>query len=189
MNNNQWSFSDDNEWYTCFVDVENFVNHNSNIDFSKLIVWFPFDKKESAFVRFWKSKNWKYVESHIDEGEDFYNFEPVYYDLIISNPPFKGKRKIIERLIKLKKPFALIFGIQCFNSGGFSAELSKLKNLSLIFLQQRIKFHKGDETIKLSSPTFHSMWIMDGKIWEKKNKFYINKRQKKWNQIKKQKMK
>lgn len=189
MNKNQWTFKDDNEWYTCLIDVENFVNHNSNIDFSKLIVWFPFDKKESAFVRFWKSKNWKYVESHIDAGEDFYNFEPVDYDLIISNPPFKGKRKIIERLIELKKPFALIFGIQCFNSGGFSAELSKLKNLSLIFLQKRIKFHKGDETIKLSSPTFHSMWIMDGKIWEKKISFILIKEEKKWNQKTKQKMK
>lgn len=164
--NELWKFSADNEWYTCLIDVENFVNHN-NFNFENLTVWFPFDNESSAFVKYWKNKGWNFVNSHIDEGKNFYEYEPEKYDLIISNPPFKGKSKIIKRLIEIDKPFALIFGIQCFNSGGFTSELSKVKDLGMTFAQRRMKFHKGIELEKSPSPTFHSMWISSRLIPEK----------------------
>ena len=170
---NKLTFGDDDEWYTCEIDIDNFVKQNNNVDFSKIIVWLPFDNENSAFVKYWKKKGWRYICSHIECGKDFYKYEPKKYDLIISNPPFKGKKNIIERMIELDKPFAFLFGIQCFNSGGFIAELSKVKDLKMIFLQQRIKFHKGDENAKLTSPTFHSMWIMSGSIWKDKISFML----------------
>ena len=176
-NNNQWNFNDDDEWYTCTVDVENFVKYNHNLDFSKVLVWFPFDNQNSAFVKYWKNKGWNFVNSHIEEGKNFYEYEPDFkYDLIISNPPFKRKVKIIERLIEIDKPFALIFGIQCFSSGSFTTELSKLRDLKMIFLQQRMKFHKGDETIKLTSPSFHSMWILNAFDWVPKIGFILKEK-------------
>ena len=111
----------------------------------------------------------KVIYSHISTDQDFYKYEPKqHYDIIISNPPFKNKQKTMERLVELNKPFAMIYGIQCFNSGGFTRELKNVKNLQFLLLCKRIKFHKGIEDNKLPSPTFHSMWIcndlLDSKI-------------------------
>ena len=54
-------------------------------------VWCPFDKKCSNFVKLISKTN-KVVYSHIDEGKDFFNYEPEQWDIIISNPPFTNKR-------------------------------------------------------------------------------------------------
>ncbi len=63
----------------------------------------------------------------------------------------------MKRLVELNKPFALIFGIQCFSSGSFTRELNRVKNLQMMFLCKRLKFHKGIELDKAPTPSFHSM--------------------------------
>lgn len=160
-------FNDDNEYYTFKKDVENFLN---NVDIAKdKVIWCPFDNENSAFVKVLREGGWEVICSHISNGKDFYNYEPKgHYDIILSNPPFKNKAKTMKRLIELNKPFAMIYGIQCFNSGGFTRELKNVKNLQFLLLCKRIKFHKGIENEKLPNPTFHSMWIcndlLDSKI-------------------------
>lgn len=52
------------------------------------VVWCPFDKGWSAFVQCLKERGNEVVYSHIDEGKDFLTYEPPYFDLILSNPPF-----------------------------------------------------------------------------------------------------
>lgn len=153
-----YQFKEDNEYYTFKKDVENFLD-NVNISKDK-IIWCPFDTDDSAFVKVLREREYKVINTHISTGQDFYDYEPKeHYDIILSNPPFKGKAKTIERLIKLNKPFAMIYGIQCFNSGGFTRLLNNVNNLEMLFLCKRLKFHKGVEDNKVPSPTFHSMWI------------------------------
>lgn len=156
-----WNFKNDNEWYTFKKDVEKFLDF-MGIDNTK-VIWCPFDTEESAFVKVLKDRGYKVIHSHISLGQDFYNYEPQeHYDLILSNLPFNGKRKLVERCIELNKPFALIFGIQCFNSGAFTATLNRLEDLKFVFVPNRMKFHKGVEDEKLTAPSFHSMWICNG---------------------------
>lgn len=53
-----------------------------------LVIWCPFDKKDSEFVKILSKTN-EVIYSHIENGEDFYNYEPEKsWDIIISNPPF-----------------------------------------------------------------------------------------------------
>ena len=59
-------------------------------------VWCPFDKAESEFVK-QISQTHSVEYSHIDEGKDFFAYEPVHFDVIVSNPPFTNKRKFFER--------------------------------------------------------------------------------------------
>lgn len=153
-----FNFKDDNEYYTFKKDVENFLN---NVDIPKdKIIWCPFDNENSAFVKVLKGYDYKVIYSHIDYGQDFFTYEPnEHYDYIISNPPFRNKALFLKRLIELNKPFAMIYGIQCFSSGEFVRLLDKVKGLSFIFLDKRMKFHKGIEDPKLPAPSFHSMWI------------------------------
>ena len=46
------------------------------------------------------------VYLHLESGQDFFTYEPEKWDMIVSNPPFKGKRKIFERALSFNKPFA-----------------------------------------------------------------------------------
>lgn len=152
-------FNEDNEYYTFEKDVRDFMNL-CNLDKSK-VIWCPFDTNESNFVKVLNELGYKVINTHISSGEDFFNYQPSNYDVIISNPPFKGKAKVMERLIKLNKPFGLIYGIQCFNSGGFVSLLKELNNLQMVFLTRRIKFFKEKNAKPKGTPqpTFHSMWI------------------------------
>ena len=83
---------------------------NIRYPYSKVLtIWCPFDKEESNFVILLKEAWFKVIFSHIDNWEDFYNYQPKEnYDIMISNPPFTNKRKIFERAIELWKPFAFL---------------------------------------------------------------------------------
>ena len=62
------------------------------------IVWCPFDTEESNFV-IELSKTHNVVYSHIDYGQDFYDYQPnVDWDILISNPPFTKKDKYLKEL-------------------------------------------------------------------------------------------
>ncbi|WP_412031272.1 sugar-phosphate nucleotidyltransferase [Metamycoplasma buccale] len=158
MNKYNFNFNkNDVEWYTKKTDILKFLEL-AKIDKTKTI-WCPFDNKNSNFVKVLKEQGYNIIYSHISLDQDFYKYEPKQkYDLIISNPPFKGKSQTLKRLIQLNKPFAMIYGIQCFNSGGFVKELKNVKNLQLIFLNKRMQFFKESENEK-GSCSFHSLWI------------------------------
>lgn len=155
-----YNLKNDNEWYTFEKDVEQFVNNNI-FWLANLTIWCPFDNKDSAFVKVLKNKGFNVIFSHTDNDKDFYSWAPPTdkYDLIMSNPPFRGKDKLLKRLIELNKPFAMIFGAQCFNSGKFINLLDDVHNLQFQFVSKRMKFHKGDTSIKTTAPPFHSLWI------------------------------
>ena len=70
-------------------------------------VWCPFDTEESQFV-IQISKQNKVIRSHLESGQDFFDYEPDEWDMIVSNPPFTDKRKFFERALSFNKPFALI---------------------------------------------------------------------------------
>lgn len=40
------------------------------------VVWCPFDKRDSRFVVLLKEAGFKVINSHIDDGQDFYTYEP-----------------------------------------------------------------------------------------------------------------
>ena len=78
------------------------------------IFWCPFDTKNSEFCLFLKKYNYQYIYSHIITGQDFFKYEPEF-DIAISNPPFSKKIEVFDKLIKTKKPFAMIMNIMALN--------------------------------------------------------------------------
>jgi hypothetical protein len=94
------------------------------------IVWCPFDDESSEFVKQISKKN-IVVSSHINEGKDFFEYEPKEWDVIISNPPFTNKRKFFERALSFGKPFALIMTNTWLNDSA-PKQLFKDKDLQLL---------------------------------------------------------
>ena len=102
------------------------------------IVWCPFDTKESEFVKQIGRQN-KVVFSHISAGQDFFDYEPHQWDVLISNPPFTNKRKYFERALSFNKPFALIMTNTWLNDAA-PKQLFKHKELQLLLFDKRMKF-------------------------------------------------
>lgn len=120
------------------------------------IVWCPFDKADSEFVQQISKAGFEVVHSHIDEGLDFYDYEPDLWNVIISNPPFTGKRRIFERALSFDKPFALIMSNTWLNDAA-PKKLFMNKQLELLMFEQRMLFsNRGhiDKKITFSSSYF-----------------------------------
>ncbi|WGI36933.1 hypothetical protein [Mesomycoplasma lagogenitalium] len=137
---NFFNFNNDDEWYTTKEDVQFFID-NANINKNK-IIWCPFDLKNSNFVTTFRKNGYKVVHSHINNEKDFYKYQPKKWDIIVSNPPFKNKNKLLVRLLEFNKPWALIFGIQALNSERFCNELQKFSNIEYVHLKRRMCFTK-----------------------------------------------
>lgn len=82
------------------------------------------------------------ARSHIDEGQDFFTYEPENYDVIVSNPPFSIKDKILKRLYELDKPFAILLPLNSLQ-GKSRYEYFK-QGVQILSFDQRIGYHNLD---------------------------------------------
>lgn len=103
------------------------------------IIWCPFDTKESQFVIQLRKEGYNVVYSHIDNWQDFFEYEPKEWDIIVSNPPFTNKKKYFERALSFNKPFALIMTLTWLNDSAPKI-LFKEKDLELLMFNKRMKF-------------------------------------------------
>lgn len=135
-------------------------------------VWCPFDTKESNFVKIIKEAGFQVVHSHISEGMDFFAYEPDNWDVIISNPPFTGKRKIFERALSFGKPFALIMSNTWLNDAA-PKQLFRDRELQLLMFEERMKFENNgtvQNKITFSSSYFCCDFLPKQIIMEKLGK-------------------
>lgn len=124
-------------------------------------IWCPFDKAWSAFVQILKKDN-IVLYSHIDEGQDFFNYQPDDFDLIISNPPFSVKDQVLERCYTLGKPFALLLPVNSIQ-GKKRVSLFKKHDLELLIFDGRIDFHTRGNFVETSKNThFGSAYFCRG---------------------------
>lgn len=77
-----------------------------------VVIWCPFDNNDSEFVKVFQEEGYDVIYSHLEMGQDFFEYEPPRsYDIIISNPPFSKKDEILRRLCELGKPYAMLLPI------------------------------------------------------------------------------
>jgi hypothetical protein len=123
-----------------------------------VIVWCPFDTEESEFVKQISRQN-DVIYSHISYGQDFFQYEPEDWNVIISNPPFTNKRKFFERAISFNKPFALIMTNTWLNDSA-PKQLFKNKDLQLLMFDRRMKFISPDgrDNSKITFSSSYYCW-------------------------------
>lgn len=129
-------------------------------------IWCPFDKEWSAFYQSFKKNGYKTIRSHIDDGQDFFTYEPEHYDIIVSNPPFSIKDNIIKRLYELNKPFAVLLPL---NSLQGKSRYKYFKNgIQLLSFDQRIGFHNQNSMdIAIEGSPFATAYFIGGDILPK----------------------
>jgi len=119
-------------------------------------VWCPFDTDASEFVRLISKQN-KVIKSHLDDGQDFLQWQPSEdWDVIVSNPPFSNKRKFFERALSFNKPFALIMTNTWLNDSTPKI-LFHDKDLQLLMFDKRMEFNQSDGKVN-NKITFSSSY-------------------------------
>lgn len=106
------------------------------------IIWCPFDEEWSAFYRRLKEEGYNVVRSSLKDGQDFFTYEPDKWDMIVSNPPFSSKDKVLERLYSFKKPFAILLPLNSLQ--GKTRFKFFTQGIQLLSFDSRISFHKPD---------------------------------------------
>lgn len=135
------------EVYTPEEAVKPIVKHlkhfQSNTQKEKLIIWCPFDTEESNYVAVLRSAGFEVIATHIDNGQNFFYYEPEYYDVIVSNPPFSVKDAIIQRLYELNKPYAMLLPIPTLQG---QKRFPYMKDCQALVFDKRINYFKDMKT-------------------------------------------
>lgn len=138
------------------------------------IIWCPFDKEDSEFVKVLTEQGYKVVYSHIENGQDFYTYEPKEWDILVSNPPFTNKRQIFERALSFGKPFALIMSNTWLNDSA-PKQVFKDKQLQLLMFEERMKFSNNgvvQNKITFSSSYFCYNLLPKDIVMDKLSNYY-----------------
>ena len=85
---------------------------------------------------------WQVVRSSIEEGQDFFEYMPDDFDVIVSNPPFTKKDEVLRRLYEIGKPFAILLPLNSLQ-GVSRFEFFK-QGIQLLSFDKRIGFHSPD---------------------------------------------
>ena len=143
------------EWYTPASAVEPIVKYITEYP----VVWCPFDTEESNFVQVLRQKDFQVISSHIDEGKDFFTYEPEQWDILVSNPPYSLRNEILARAISFNKPFALLMNTNGLFDSKIRFDMFKTINFSLSYLRGRVNYMKEYGQVEKSSPPFQSAYI------------------------------
>ena len=102
-------------------------------------IWCPFDEEWSAFYQFLSEKGYEVERSSLKEGQDFFRYEPEYWDILVSNPPFSKKNEVLKRAFSFQKPFALLLPV---NSIQGKARYKIFNNeIQMLSFDGRVDYH------------------------------------------------
>ena len=106
-------------------------------------IWCPFDKGFSKFVVLFQEAGFNVIYTHIDDGKNFFYYEPDEpYDIIISNPPFSCKDDVLKRLYELDKPYAILLPIPSLQG---QKRFPYMKDIQYLGFDKRINYYMDKE--------------------------------------------
>ena len=146
------------EQYTPYYAVEcllPYIQHWKN-----KIIWCPFDKEDSEFVKVLRENGFTITYSHISNGQDFFTYEPEHWDVILSNPPYHNKRAFIERADSFGKPWALLLPVNIISDSVLNDIFGDMSELTMLVPNKRTRFFNAlKPTANNSQPTFKACYI------------------------------
>lgn len=117
-------------------------------------------------MKVFREFGYKVEYSHIDEGRDFFTYEPKHWDIyepkhwdiLVSNPPFSKKNDVLQRAYELGKPFALLLPV---NSIQGKARFDIFKNdIQMLCFDSRIGFmNRGHMNEPVEGTSFGSAYF------------------------------
>jgi hypothetical protein len=155
------------ECYTTFNESKKLIDYLISNDLIKKdqIIWLPFDNHFSNIYKALKETEYQFVMTNLENAQDFYLYEPLHWDIIITNPPFSNRTNLMKRLISFNKPFIILQAVQLFNNQFAVNQLCNYTNdFKFLLPQSRMNFmtYNNDENVIKSSKngaSFYSFWL------------------------------
>ncbi len=120
-------------------------------------IWECTAVKESKIVSVLRDYGYNVIATHIDDGFDFFNYEPDDYDLNVTNPPYSLKDKFLRRAFELKKPFMFLLPITTLE-GLKRNKMFRENGIQLLIPDRRFNFMPE----KKSGTWFQTSWFTYG---------------------------
>jgi hypothetical protein len=131
------------------------------------VIWEPTAILESKIVKVLEEAGYKVVKSHIQDGKDFFTYEPEEYDMIITNPPYSIKDKFLKRAFQLEKPFMMLLPITTLE-GKVRGKMFSENKIQVIIPNKRFNFIEEKK-----GAWFQTSWFCS-KINLQKDLMFIN---------------
>lgn len=146
------------EYYTpkeAVLPILQYIDKGNKTNYT---IWCPFDDETSEYVKCIKEEGYNVIYSHIDEGKNFFYYEPEEpYDCIISNPPFSLKDDVLKRLDELNKPYAILLPLPTLQG---QKRFKYLIDSEVLIFDKRINFWQDKEHTKMvRGVAFASIYI------------------------------
>lgn len=117
-------------------------------------IWSPFRGNIGNNVKTLKKLNIEVVDN---DSIDFFDYEPETWDLILDNPPFSIKNRIVRRALSFKKPVILILPLLCARNKWVKKLCQEFQaDLTLAMPSKRIQYEMNGE------PTY---WNLQETAW------------------------
>ena len=110
--------------------------------FKNKIFWECTDFGKSNITKVLKEKGFKVISSHINDGKDFFNWQPEKWDVLITNPPYSLKDNFLERAYELGKPFCMLLPLTALE-GIQRGKMFRENGIELLVLDRRLNFLKN----------------------------------------------
>lgn len=136
------SDKEDSELYTPAFAVDPIIKYLPK----DKVIWCPFSEEWSMFYQRLKEDGFNVVRSSLSEGKDFFTYEPDKWDLIIDNPPFSIKDKVLERLYLFNKPFAVLLPLNSLQGKTRYKYFSQ--GIQLLSFDARVSYHDREHMDK-----------------------------------------
>ena len=148
--------SGNDEFYTpeyAISPIIKYIPKNSTI-------WCPFDTDNSLFVKLFKKNDFEVINTHLENGQDFFKIDVPNCDYIISNPPYSLKTEVFERLFEIGKPFAMLVGVVGLFESQKRFNLFKNNQFEIMYFNKRVSYFKSYDEKKASlNPPFSSVYL------------------------------
>jgi len=148
--------SGNDEFYTPEYAILPIIKHipkNSTI-------WCPFDTNESIFVKLFRQNGFNVINTHIENGQDFFKIDVPDCDYIVSNPPYSLKTEVFERLFEIGKPFAMLVGVVGLFESQKRFNMFKNNQFEIMYFNKRVSYFKSYDEKKTSlNPPFSSVYL------------------------------
>ena len=148
--------SGNDEFYTPYYAIKPILKYIK----PKSTIWCPFDEDESLYVKTLKAEGHTVINTHINQGEDFFITEVPECDYIISNPPYSLKADVLERLFEIGKPFAMLLGVVGLFESQRRFNMFRDNDFEIMYLNLRVDYFQDYNEVKPSkNPPFSSVYV------------------------------